>query len=194
VGDWSATRWPLRAGVVTAVASVALLIQRSAIAGGRLAAGWQGAVFARFDLAVPLLIALVAFISARRCVAGRTTSVLGPRWIPATYIAWAMTIAFAKAAVHVQASPGRLLTSLVFFRSSGTPLPGLGAGPLLLTLVLTVLLMPALVGVSRRVPQRQRRNAERAFNWTSRERFPSASTVWRDLGERLLAQRFPGFC
>ena len=35
------------------------------------------------------------------------------------------------------------------------PLPGLGAGPLLLTLVLTVLLMPALVGVSRRVPQRR---------------------------------------
>jgi hypothetical protein len=34
----------------------------------------------------------------------------------------------------------------------------------------------------------------RAFNWTSRERFPSASTVGRNLGERLRAQRFPGFC
>jgi hypothetical protein len=31
-----------------------------------------------------------------------------------------------------------------------------------------------------------------AFNWTSRERFPFASTVGGDLGERLLAQRFPG--
>ncbi|MEY2416344.1 MAG: hypothetical protein QOH53_1678, partial [Ilumatobacteraceae bacterium] len=116
----------------------------------------HGAVFARFDLAVPLLVALVAFISARRCLAGRTTSVVGPRWIPATYIAWALTIAFATAALHVQASPRRLLTSLVFFRGSGTPLPGLGAGPLLLTLVITVVLMPALVGVSRRVPQRHR--------------------------------------
>ena len=29
--------------------------------------------------------------------------------------------------------------------------------------------------------------------WTPRERFPSASTVRRDLGERLLAQRFLGF-
>jgi hypothetical protein len=35
---------------------------------------------------------------------------------------------------------------------------------------------------------------KRAFNWTSRERFPSTSTVGGDLGERLLAQRFPGFC
>ena len=68
MGDWSATRWPLRAGVITAAASVALLIQRSAIAGGRLAAGWQGAVFARFDLAVPLLIALVAFINRKSVV------------------------------------------------------------------------------------------------------------------------------
>ena len=33
---------------------------------------------------------------------------------------------------------------------------------------------------------------KRAFPWTSRDRFPSASTVGGDLGERLLAQRFPG--
>jgi hypothetical protein len=32
-----------------------------------------------------------------------------------------------------------------------------------------------------------------AFNWTSGERFPCASTVGGDLGERLLAQRFPVF-
>jgi len=35
---------------------------------------------------------------------------------------------------------------------------------------------------------------KRAFNWTSGERFPSASTVERDLGERRLAQRFPVVC
>jgi hypothetical protein len=34
---------------------------------------------------------------------------------------------------------------------------------------------------------------KRPFNWTSRERFPSASTVGPELGERRLAQRFPGF-
>ncbi len=57
---------------------------------------------------------------------------------------------FAKAALHVQASPRRFLTTLLFFRTLGTPLPGLGAGPLLLTLVLTVVLMPVLVGATRR--------------------------------------------
>jgi hypothetical protein len=35
---------------------------------------------------------------------------------------------------------------------------------------------------------------KRAFPWTSSERFPSPSTVGGDLGERLLAQRFPVFC
>jgi hypothetical protein len=35
---------------------------------------------------------------------------------------------------------------------------------------------------------------KRAFNWTRRERFPSASTVGGDLGERPVAQRFPVFC
>jgi hypothetical protein len=33
-----------------------------------------------------------------------------------------------------------------------------------------------------------------AFPLTSTERFPSASTVGGDLGERLVAQRFPPFC
>ena len=36
--------------------------------------------------------------------------------------------------------------------------------------------------------------AKRAFPWTPRERFPSGSTVGADLGERLLAQRFPTVC
>jgi hypothetical protein len=36
--------------------------------------------------------------------------------------------------------------------------------------------------------------AKRAFPWTSGERFPFASTVGGDLGERLLAQRFPVLC
>ena len=35
---------------------------------------------------------------------------------------------------------------------------------------------------------------KRAFPWTPTERFPSASTVSGDLGERLLAQRFPVVC
>ena len=148
VGDWSATRWPLRAGVIVALASVAVLIQRAAIAGDRLT-GTQGSVLARFDLAVPLVIALVAFVAARRHLAGHATSGLGMRWIPATYVGWALTILFAKAALHVQASPQRLLTTLLFFRGAGTPLPGLGAGPLVLTVVLTVVLMPAFVGLSR---------------------------------------------
>jgi hypothetical protein len=34
---------------------------------------------------------------------------------------------------------------------------------------------------------------KRAFPWTPTERFPSASTVGGDLGERRRAQRFPGF-
>ncbi len=76
---------------------------------------------------------------------GATASAAGLGWIPATYVGWALTMLFAKAALHVQASPRRLLTTLVFFRGIGAPLPGLGAGPLLLTLVLTVVLMPLLV-------------------------------------------------
>ncbi|MEP7113485.1 MAG: glycosyltransferase family 39 protein [Ilumatobacteraceae bacterium] len=150
MGDRSATRWPLRAGVIFGLASVGLLIQRAAVAGDRLASGSQGSVLARFDLAVPLLIALVAYVAARRSLTGRNVVGVGLRWIPAAYVGWALTIAFAKAALHVQASPRRLLTTLIFFRGTGTPLLGLGAGPLLLTLVLTVVLMPALVGLSRR--------------------------------------------
>ena len=109
--------------MILTLAAVALLIQRAAIAGGRLATGTFGSVVARFDLAVPVVIALVAFVAARRCLARRDAAVGGLGWIPATYIAWALTILFAKAAIHVPASPRRLLTTLVFFRGIGTPLP-----------------------------------------------------------------------
>jgi hypothetical protein len=44
------------------------------------------------------------------------------------------------------------------------------------------------------VTERRQEVGKRAFPLTSRERFPSASTVGGDLGERLLAQRFPVFC
>ncbi len=46
--------------------SMALLMQRAAIAGNRLSTGSWGSVLARFDLAVPVIIALVAFVAARR--------------------------------------------------------------------------------------------------------------------------------
>jgi 4-amino-4-deoxy-L-arabinose transferase-like glycosyltransferase len=138
----------LRAGVIAAISSTALLMQRLGIAGNRLASGWNGAVLARFDLAVPLLIALVAFVCARRSLAGSTAG-LGMRTLPAMYVAWALTILFAKAALHISASPGRLLTTFVFFRATGAPSLGLGAGPLLLTIALTIALMPVLVGVTR---------------------------------------------
>ena len=108
-----------------------------------------GAVAAQFDLAVPLIIALVAFVAAKRGLAGRSSARYGIAWLPAMYIAWALTIVFAKAALHVQGSPGRFLATLVFFRTGGTPLPGLGAGPLLLTVSLTIVVMPLLVGLSR---------------------------------------------
>jgi hypothetical protein len=35
--------------------------------------------------------------------------------------------------------------------------------------------------------------SKRAFNWTSKERFPCVPTVGADLGERRVAQRFPVF-
>ena len=41
-------------------------MQRAAIAGDRLSTGSWGSVLARFDLAVPVIIALVAFVAARR--------------------------------------------------------------------------------------------------------------------------------
>ncbi len=148
MGDWYATRWPLRAGVITAVAAVALLVERVAIAGNRLAGGTRGALIARFDLAAPLLVTLVAYVAARRCLAGRSTQRPGIATVLAVYTAWLLTIAFAKAALHVHLSPGRLLTTVVLFRGPGTPLLGLGAGPLLLTLVVTLGLMPVLVGLT----------------------------------------------
>lgn len=135
--------------MVTSVAAVAVLMQRVGIAGNRLATGAGGAVLARFDLAVPVVIALVAFVSARRCIAGRTGVHMGLGLIPAMYVGWALTILFARTALHVQASSGRWLVTLLFFRSTGTPLPGLGAGPLLLTVTLTAVLMPVFVGWSR---------------------------------------------
>ena len=115
--------------MLVAVASAALLVQHAAIAGNRLSSGAWGAVVARFDLAVPVIIALVAFVAARRSLTGRSSVRYGIGWLPATYIAWVLTILFARAALHVQGSPGRYLATLVFFRTRGTPLPGLGAGP-----------------------------------------------------------------
>ncbi len=97
MGDWFATRWPLRAGAITAVAAIALLVQRVAIAGNRLAEGWHGALLARLDLATPVLIALVAFVSARRCLAGRTSAGSGFATVRAVYIGWLLTIAFSAA-------------------------------------------------------------------------------------------------
>ncbi len=105
-------------------------------------------MLARFDLGVPLLIALVAFVAARRSMAGTSVG-QGMRILPAMYVGWALTILFAKAGLHVQASPGRLLTTFVFFRGAGAPLLGLGAGPLLLIVALTIVLMPVLVGIGR---------------------------------------------
>jgi len=150
VGDWSASRWPLRAGVLTAIAATGLLMQRAGIAGNRLASGGTGAIVARFDLAVPLLVALVAFLTARRSLSSPLSDSGGLARLPAIYIAWALTMLFAKAALHVQATAGQFLSTLVIFRVVGTPLEGLGAGPLILVVASTVVLMPVFVGLARR--------------------------------------------
>src|SRR5258706_16326295 len=104
VGDWYATRWPLRAGVVAAVVAIALLVQRVAIAGNRLIDGRQGALLARLDLATPVLIALVAFVIARRCVAGQVETWRTSGVVPAVHIGWLLTIAFCAAALHIHLS------------------------------------------------------------------------------------------
>ena len=148
VGDSSATRWPLRAGVIVAIASTAVLVQRVAIAGARLSAGPGGAVVARFDLAAPLMIALTAFVAARRGLAGRRDVAPGLGWIPAVYLGWILTIGFAKAALHTHLTPARLVETAVFFRGRGAPATGLAAGVLLLSIVLTIMVMPVLVGVA----------------------------------------------
>ena len=142
-------RWPLRAGVIVAFASTALLLQRAALAGGRLADGPAGSMIARLDLAAPLLIALVAFVTARRQLTGHRSLAARIGWIPAVYIGWILTIGFAKTALHIQFSPRRLLSTLVIFRGLGAPEQGLAAGVLLLTMVLTAILMPVLVGLTR---------------------------------------------
>jgi 4-amino-4-deoxy-L-arabinose transferase-like glycosyltransferase len=142
--------------VIVAGASVALLVQRVAIAGDRLAGGARGAVLARLDLAAPLLIALVAFLGARRCLSGRRGVASGMSLIPAVYIGWILTVVFAKAALHIPLSPRRLVTTLLFFGRPGTPQAGLGAGPLLLSIVLTALLTPMLVGIGRSPRARSR--------------------------------------
>jgi 4-amino-4-deoxy-L-arabinose transferase-like glycosyltransferase len=134
--------------VIVAAASVAVLIQRLAISGDRLASGFGGALLARLDLAGPIVIALVAFVAARRSLSGRTSR-SGLPWIPAVYVAWWLTVLFTKAALHIRASPAQLLSTLVMFRPVGRPLPGLGVGPLVLTAVLTVTVMPVLVAMTR---------------------------------------------
>ncbi len=115
--------------------------------------GWgtapEARCLARFDLAGPVLIALVAFISARRRLAGRTTYAPGIPAILGIYAGWLLTIAFAITALHVHPSRGRLLATAVFFRGSGTPLLGLGVGPFVLTVVLTMVLTPLIVGLIR---------------------------------------------
>ena len=68
-------------------------------------------------------------------------------WIPAVYIAWIVTIGFAKAALHTHLSPARLLMTIVMFRGRGAPPMGLAAGVLLLSVVLTILVLPLLVSV-----------------------------------------------
>jgi len=150
VGDWSASRWPRRAGVLTAIAATGLLMQRAGIAGNRLSSGSAGAIVARFDLAVPLLVALVAFLTARRSLASPLSDSGGLARLPAVYIAWALTMLFAKAALHVQATGGQFVSTLVIFRVVGTPLEGLAAGPLMLVVASTVVLMPVFVGLARR--------------------------------------------
>lgn len=148
MGDWLATRWPRRAGVIVAVVGVAMLIQRVAIAGGRLADGWQGQLYARLDLAAPVVIVIVAYVAAARVLRGRSSSPSTMSAIPGIYVAWILAVVFAVAALHARPPKGRLLASLVMFRAGGDPLPGLGSGPLLLTIVLTIVLVPPLVAAS----------------------------------------------
>ncbi|HEY7626643.1 MAG TPA: glycosyltransferase family 39 protein [Ilumatobacteraceae bacterium] len=144
MGDSLATRWPRRAAVVLALCATALLVQRVAIAGDRLAHGWQGRVYARLDLAASVLVVLVAYLAARRVLSGRSTGPSLIRIVGAVYAAWIAAVVFAMAAVHARPPRGRLLMSLVLFRTGGNPLPGLSAGPLLLTGVLTCLLVGPL--------------------------------------------------
>ena len=150
VGDWYATRWPFRAGVIAAGVAVALLVQRVAIAGNRLVDGWHGALLARLDLATPVLIALAAFVVARRCLDGRSMRWPGIGVVPAIYMGWWLTIVFSVTALHIHPPAGRLAMTAVFFRGAGSPLLGLGAGPLLLSVVLTIALVPLLVDLGRR--------------------------------------------
>lgn len=150
MGDWTATRWPRRAGVVLACAALALLAQRVAIAGNRLATGWHGRVLARLDLAAPVIVVLVAFVTARRALADRRPRWSGVPTVAAIFVAWWLTIAFAFAALHVHPSRWRMLLTIAIFRPGGDPLPGLSTGPLLLTIVIVVTAMPALVAATRR--------------------------------------------
>lgn len=151
-----ATRWPRRAAVLLALCSTALLVQRVAIAGDRLTHGWQGRIYARLDLAASVLVVLVAHAAARRALRGRSTGPSMVRIVTSVYVAWVAAVVFAVAAVHARPPRGRLVMSLVLFRSGGDPLPGLSAGPLLLTGVLTCVLMGLLVIVARQPALRDR--------------------------------------
>ena len=95
--------------------------------------------------------------------------------LPAMYIAWALTMLFAKAALHVQASPARFLATFVFFRVSGAPLPGLGVGPLLLTVALTIAV-------------------DAGVRWARAERFRGGPAVGDSVGLAVIALVYRTLC
>ena len=106
---------------------------------------------------MPLIIALVAFVAARRSLAGRSSVRYGIGLAPRDLRRVGTDRSCSpRPRCTCRARSGRLLATLVFFRSGGTPLPGLGAGPLLLTLSLTVVVMPLLVGLTRTRPSHGR--------------------------------------
>ena len=111
--------------VIVAACSVAMLMHRVGIAGDKLATAPGGALLARFDLAVPSLIALVAFVGARRSLAGRTAVTMGLGVIPAMYVGWFLTIVFVKAALPRQAIARRNGPRRSLLPWRRTPLTGL---------------------------------------------------------------------
>ncbi len=137
-----------------------MLAARAADATGGLGAGVRGAVLARADVAAVVLLVLGVALGVApavgRLLAGRPPASWRRHlvtWLLPLYALWIPVVVIDAVVVHPTASWRAWLASIVLFRDPrGAPVPGLGIGPVLTVLAVTIVLVPVAERLLRRTP------------------------------------------
>ena len=142
------------------VAALLLVANRVGSAQGSFDHGFSGRLFARTDIATPLVIIAAAYIFGRRYlrldhtrVAVRSTVRDVASFIGTLWVGWWALLLINVGAIHPGGGLRRLVMTAIFFRTprDTIPLPGASIGPLLLVIAVAAALSGLLGIVASRI-------------------------------------------